>query len=203
MQTDSDSNTAWAGLAMFAGFMMILIGAFQAIAGLVGIIDDQFSVLGVKYVFEFDMTTWGWIHLIAVIVVFLAGLAVFKLRVGAHRRRDRRDAQRDRELRLPALLPGVVDHHHHRGRAGDMGAHRPWSRARSVAGHGATSWRVIASPPAAAQASAAVSRPLEHGSAPQLPIGEARHGVKGARWHRRKNCSRFGSRVGTASNACS
>jgi hypothetical protein len=24
------------------------------------------------------MTTWGWIHLIAVIVVFLAGLAVFK-----------------------------------------------------------------------------------------------------------------------------
>ena len=78
MQTDSDSNTAWAGLAMFAGFMMILIGAFQAVAGLVGIIDDQFSVLGVKYVFEFDMTTWGWIHLIAVIVVFLAGLAVFK-----------------------------------------------------------------------------------------------------------------------------
>ena len=40
MQTDSDSTTAWAGLAMFAGFMMILIGAFQAIAGLVGIIDD-------------------------------------------------------------------------------------------------------------------------------------------------------------------
>ena len=78
MQTDSDSTTAWAGVAMFAGFMMILIGAFQAIAGLVGIIDDQFYVLGVKYVFEFDTTTWGWIHLIAGIVVFLAGLAVFK-----------------------------------------------------------------------------------------------------------------------------
>ena len=78
MQNDSDSTTAWAGFAMFAGFMMILIGAFQAIAGLVGIIDDQFYVLGVKYVFEFDTTTWGWIHLIAGIVVFLAGLAVFK-----------------------------------------------------------------------------------------------------------------------------
>jgi hypothetical protein len=58
MQNDSDSTTAWAGFAMFAGFMMVLIGAFQAIAGLVGIIDDQFYVLGVKYVFEFDTTTW-------------------------------------------------------------------------------------------------------------------------------------------------
>ena len=77
MQTDSDSTTAWAGVAMFAGFMMILIGAFQAIAGLVGIIDDQFSVLGVKYVFEFDTTTWGWIHLVVGIVIVLAGLGLF------------------------------------------------------------------------------------------------------------------------------
>jgi hypothetical protein len=74
----NDSTTGWAGWAMFAGFMMILIGSFEAIAGLVGIIDDEFYVLGVKYVFKFDATTWGWIHLIWGAVVLLAGLAVFK-----------------------------------------------------------------------------------------------------------------------------
>jgi hypothetical protein len=57
--------------------MMILLGAFQAVAGLVGIINDTFYVKGAKYVFQFDRTTWGWINLIIGIVVVLAGFGVF------------------------------------------------------------------------------------------------------------------------------
>jgi hypothetical protein len=66
-----------AGWIAFAGFMMILLGSFHAIAGLVGLIDDQFYVTTQKYVFQFDRTTWGWIHLILGIVVVLAGFGVF------------------------------------------------------------------------------------------------------------------------------
>ena len=69
---------AWAvGWISFAGFMMILLGSFHAIAGLIGIIDDTFYAVTAKYVFQFDRTTWGWINLILGIVVVLAGFGVF------------------------------------------------------------------------------------------------------------------------------
>ncbi len=54
---------------------MIMIGVFHAIAGLVALFEDSFYVVAPNYVFEFDVTTWGWIHLIAGIVVVLAGSA--------------------------------------------------------------------------------------------------------------------------------
>lgn len=71
-----DTSTGWAGWAIFAGFMMIMIGMFHAIAGLAGIIEDTFYAVSPNYVFEFDATTWGWIHLVAGILVFLAGFGV-------------------------------------------------------------------------------------------------------------------------------
>ena len=66
------------GWTTFAGVMMILIGCFHAIAGLSGIIKDNFYAVTPNYVFEFDATTWGWAHLIGGIIVLLAGFAVFQ-----------------------------------------------------------------------------------------------------------------------------
>jgi hypothetical protein len=57
--------------------MMIMIGFWHAIAGLVALFEDTFYVLGQEYVFQFDVTTWGWIHLILGVVVGLAGVALF------------------------------------------------------------------------------------------------------------------------------
>ena len=65
------------GWTMFAGIMMILIGVVHAIAGLSGIIKDNFYAVLPNYVLKFDVTTWGWIHLIGGIVVVLAGFALF------------------------------------------------------------------------------------------------------------------------------
>jgi hypothetical protein len=74
----SQQGSAWAfGWAIFAAFMMILIGSFHAISGLAGIIEDQFYAVTPNYVFEFDATAWGWIHLIMGIVVVLAGFGLF------------------------------------------------------------------------------------------------------------------------------
>ena len=58
--------------------MMIMIGVFEAIQGLVALFNDEFYVVGQEWVFEFDITTWGWIHLIAGIVVAVAGFFVFQ-----------------------------------------------------------------------------------------------------------------------------
>lgn len=65
----------WAtGFVVFAACMMMLIGAFQAIAGLAAIFEDEFFVVGANYVYDIDVTTWGWVHLLLGVIVFAAGL---------------------------------------------------------------------------------------------------------------------------------
>ncbi|HXV57479.1 MAG TPA: hypothetical protein VD704_06380 [Gaiellaceae bacterium] len=82
--TEYDADTrarpvsGWAiGGTVFAGVIMLLVGLFHAVAGLVALIDDEFYVVTRNYTFELDVTGWGWIHLIAGIVVALGGVAVF------------------------------------------------------------------------------------------------------------------------------
>ena len=66
------------GLTVFAGVMMIMIGVFQAIQAVVALFNDTFYVVGQKWVFQFDITTWGWIHLIIGALVAVAGFFVFQ-----------------------------------------------------------------------------------------------------------------------------
>jgi hypothetical protein len=66
------------GVIAFAGILMVLSGAFHVVQGLVALVNDSFYVIGQDYVFKFDVTTWGWIHLIAGIIVALAGIALFQ-----------------------------------------------------------------------------------------------------------------------------
>jgi hypothetical protein len=71
-------RSGWAvGFTTFAAFMFIMIGAFHVIAGLTGIIEDQFYAVTSNYVFEFDVTAWGWIHLIWGVIGILTGVALF------------------------------------------------------------------------------------------------------------------------------
>ena len=74
----TQKSSGWAiGWTTFAALMMVLIGFWQALAGLVALIEDTFYFVGQEYVFQFDVTTWGWIHLILGVVIFLAGLGLF------------------------------------------------------------------------------------------------------------------------------
>jgi hypothetical protein len=71
------------GFAVFAGVIMIMSGAFQAIAGLVGLFANEFYVATRNYVFQFDVTTWGVIHLVLGALLILAGFSVFSGRTWA------------------------------------------------------------------------------------------------------------------------
>jgi hypothetical protein len=76
--------SGWAvGGMVFAGMLMIVIGAFEAIAGLAAILENEFFVVSQNYAFELDVTAWGWIHLILGIVVALAGFYVLSGRTWA------------------------------------------------------------------------------------------------------------------------
>jgi len=65
------------GYIMFASFILIMIGIFHAIDGLAAIINDTFYQQVGDYVFKFDATTWGWIHLIGGIIVLIAGFSLY------------------------------------------------------------------------------------------------------------------------------
>jgi hypothetical protein len=71
-------SSAAVGLTVFAGTIMVMIGALHAIQGLVALLNDTFYVVGDEYVFSFDVTTWGWTHLLLGILVVFAGVFVFR-----------------------------------------------------------------------------------------------------------------------------
>jgi hypothetical protein len=64
------------GGALFAGSLMIMIGVFDVLAGLTGILRDEFYVATPHNLYKFDVTAWGWIHLIVGIIVICAGFGV-------------------------------------------------------------------------------------------------------------------------------
>jgi hypothetical protein len=53
--------------------MMIMVGVWQALAGLIAIFENEFYVPTRNYLFEFDVTAWGWIHLLVGAIVAFAG----------------------------------------------------------------------------------------------------------------------------------
>jgi hypothetical protein len=71
-------SSAAVGLTVFAAVMLIMVGIFQAIAGVVALFNDTFYVVGEKYIFQFDVTTWGWVHLILGVVIAVAGYFLFR-----------------------------------------------------------------------------------------------------------------------------
>ena len=66
------------GLTITAGIFMIIAGILHFFQGLVALANDNFYVRTPDYVFKFDLTTWGWVHLIAGVVVAAAGVALFQ-----------------------------------------------------------------------------------------------------------------------------
>jgi|APMed6443717190_1056831.scaffolds.fasta_scaffold118570_1 hypothetical protein len=77
IQAGGAADTA-VGFAFFAATMMIMVGVFQAIQGLVALFNDTFYLVGEKWTFQFDVSTWGWIHLLFGALLIAAG--VFLLR---------------------------------------------------------------------------------------------------------------------------
>jgi len=66
--------TAWVGWIVFAAIMMVLLGMFHVVQGLVALFNSDYFVVGTSgLVVSMDFTAWGWTHLIGGIVVAAAG----------------------------------------------------------------------------------------------------------------------------------
>jgi hypothetical protein len=74
-----EPTTGWVGWVMFAAVFMMIIGAMNAIQGLAALFRDEayWVTLGGN-VLTFDVTTWGWIHLLFGILLVVVGVLLMR-----------------------------------------------------------------------------------------------------------------------------
>ncbi|MGE5764828.1 MAG: hypothetical protein ACM3ZF_13425 [Mycobacterium leprae] len=65
-----------AGLSSFAGVLLLVVGVFQALEGLSAIVRDRLLVVTPDYIYRFDISAWGWIHLVIGLALVAVGIAI-------------------------------------------------------------------------------------------------------------------------------
>lgn len=70
--------TGWIGWVAFGAMMMILLGTFQIIDGLVALFNKTYYAVPSKdLVVSVNYTAWGWVHLLIGVVALAAGFGLF------------------------------------------------------------------------------------------------------------------------------
>jgi len=83
-RTDERGMSAWVGWIAFASMMMMMLGIFHVIEGIVALTkDDYFLVRSSGLVVSVNYTTWGWVHIIAGCLVVAAGVGVLNGQIWA------------------------------------------------------------------------------------------------------------------------
>ncbi|MEV4641438.1 hypothetical protein AB0J80_29250 [Actinoplanes sp. NPDC049548] len=70
-------RTGWVGFVLFGGIMLVMMGGFQAIEGLVALFkEDQYLVTRNGLILTMDYTSWGWTHLFLGLAAIGIGIGV-------------------------------------------------------------------------------------------------------------------------------
>ncbi|MFJ9635213.1 hypothetical protein [Streptomyces sp. NPDC101178] len=73
------SGNPWAGGGtLFAGFLLLVDGVLGVIKGIAGIATNDVYTVVNDYVFKFNVTAWGWIHLILGVLLIFVGWGILK-----------------------------------------------------------------------------------------------------------------------------
>ena len=74
----------WAyGLSLFAGIMMVISGVMDLLYGISAAAKDDIIVRAPNYTYKFDITAWGWIHIVLGALLILVGAGVLMGRTWA------------------------------------------------------------------------------------------------------------------------
>ncbi|MBR7834447.1 hypothetical protein KDL01_14325 [Actinospica durhamensis] len=65
------------GWTVFAAVLMFFGGVMAVLQGITAIAKDNLIVVTHNYAYTFNVTSWGWIHLILGALIAVAGLALF------------------------------------------------------------------------------------------------------------------------------
>jgi hypothetical protein len=70
----SRGQTGWTGWIVFAGTMLVMLGIFHIIEGLVAVLRDEVFLVGPGgLAVNVDYTAWGWIHIVGGALIILVG----------------------------------------------------------------------------------------------------------------------------------
>lgn len=73
----SAKDAAAGGVTVFAAVMLFIAGAMDFCRGLMAVLEDDVFLRTPDYTFQFDLTAWGWIHLILGVVAVAVSLGLF------------------------------------------------------------------------------------------------------------------------------
>ena len=74
--TSARPNTTAVGVITAAGVVLILAGVLNAMQGVVGLVTNEFYVATRRWLFQFDVTTWGWVHILIGLIAAATGVAL-------------------------------------------------------------------------------------------------------------------------------
>jgi hypothetical protein len=66
-------SSAWAAWIRFAGIMLVVVGFFNLINGMTALFRNQVFVPVPAGVLVFDLTTWGWVHVVIGVLQIVIG----------------------------------------------------------------------------------------------------------------------------------
>ena len=66
-----------AGTTIAAAALLLIAGVVSLVQGISAVAADELFVVGVEYTYAFDVTTWGWIHIVVGILVIVAAFGLF------------------------------------------------------------------------------------------------------------------------------
>lgn len=69
-------NSKWVGWAATGGILMVIVGGFKAISGVIGLFNDEWLVRGFDAYYFVDISALAWWYLIVGVILVLAGSAV-------------------------------------------------------------------------------------------------------------------------------
>jgi hypothetical protein len=73
----TEPTTGWVGWIVFAGVMMLILGIFHALEGLVALFQSNYYLVAANgLTVHVNYTAWGWTHLIFGVIVIAAGAAL-------------------------------------------------------------------------------------------------------------------------------
>ena len=82
MATRESSSTAArpdavaVGIITAAAVVLILAGVLNAMQGVVALATNEFYVVTQRWLFQFDVTTWGWVHILLGLIAAATGVAL-------------------------------------------------------------------------------------------------------------------------------
>lgn len=64
------------GISVTAACMLLILAAVSVLQGISALRSDEIYVAGVEYVYKFDTTTWGWVHVVLGVLALVVGVGL-------------------------------------------------------------------------------------------------------------------------------